>query len=219
MRIDLREATYDEWLTFIFDHPVPPAWEDHDSSQAWYWQGDLQLVVDPIKQISFLTRFTQSADEILGRYTEDQIDQGLWYIFSAGGEAEFYDHLWNPKVPWELRERCIAALPQLWPRLFEQADVGTMSYMLWDSLAHPYDHGRRKPGDHPEDHRVQDAICDALRSQLSSTLGPTQYAALHGLGHLRHPDTQNIIEGFLGRSDIGDDLREYAAKILAGAFQ
>jgi hypothetical protein len=38
-----------------------------------------------------------------------------------------------------------------------------------------------------------------------------QTAALHGLGHLHHPDTNELVQSYLARNpSITPDLREYA---------
>jgi hypothetical protein len=218
MVIDLRTASFDEWIGFIFNHP--PAMESNgDTEQEWYWDPELEVLVDPTRQIVFITDICTSASRLLNRFSAPEIDQGLWYMFSAGGEDEFWRHLWNPGVAWELRERCIAAIPCLWPELFERADVGSMAFMLWDSIAYDYYCGNRHPGDDSEDHRVQDAMFRALLRQLSSSVPATQQSALHGLGHLRHPDTQSQVLQFLTQSDLDADTRAYADNILAGKFQ
>jgi hypothetical protein len=215
--MDLRAVPFDAWLAFIFDHPVRLPGDEE--TKAWYWTQDLDISIDPIRQIVFLTRFCDDPTPVLARYSVAEIDQGLWYIFSGGGEDITYRLLWSPEVPWELRERCIAAIPNLWPALFEVADVGTMSYMLWDSLAYGYYCGNCHPGDDPEDHRVQDSMHAALKSQLASEHPLTQRAALHGLGHLSHPDLADDINEFLNRPYLDEEIREYAAAILAGEFQ
>lgn len=187
MIVDLREVDFESWLKAIFEHPVPA----RRNSDEWYWAFDVEIVVDPRRQLDFLTRMCSEADVLLKLFSREQIDQGLWFIFGAAGEEYFGRHLWNQDIPWATRQECILFLPRLWPGLFERADVGSMSYMLWDSLAYDYDRGPLNPQRDPEARRVQDAMFRALTEQLLSDMPETQGAALHGLGHLRHPSTSN----------------------------
>lgn len=131
MILDLRDVDFEPWLQSIFDHPVPPT----RNANEWYWQDDLEILVDPTRQIELLTDMCSEAERLLKLFTLEQIDQGLSFIFSAG-EEYFSRHLWNTNVAWPVRQACILAIPKLWPKLFEQVDVGTVSYMLWDSLAY-----------------------------------------------------------------------------------
>ena len=212
MILDLREVGWTDWLKAVFDHPVPVT----RNADEWYWDSDLQLLVNPRVQIEFFARMCSEPGVLLDLFTLDQIDQGLWYIFGAGGEDDFSHHLWNADVPWAIRQRAISSIPKLWPGLFERADVGSMSHMIWDSLAYDYDGGPLYPEGDAEAKRVQDAMFRALTEQLVSDVAETQSAALHGLGHLRHPSTARELRSFLVRPSLDEDVRAYARAIMQG---
>jgi hypothetical protein len=219
MPIDLQAISYEDWIEFIFDHHAPYSLdEEEERPKAWYWEDPPDPTIDPVRQVHYLTRLCREASPLLRVYTPEQIDQGLWYIFSAGGADEFYEQIFNPVVPWKDRAACIATLPELWPGLFEREDVGTMSYMLWDSVAYGFDCGNLTPGDDPDHHRIQEAMLAALTFQLESEASITQYAALHGLGHLCHPDSAVRIAAFLETRTMTPEIRTYAEKVLTGQF-
>lgn len=212
MILDLRSGDFETWLNAIFDHPVPA----NRGSDQWYWNHDLEILVNPTRQLEFLARTCSEAGVLLKTFTPEQIDQGLWFIFGAGGQEYFSRHLWNTGIPWAVRQACILAIPKLWPGLFERADAGTMSYMLWDSLAYDYDDGPLNPqGDH-EAQRVQEAMFRALCEQLGSEVSETQIAALHGLGHLGHPSTARELTAYMRRPNVDEENRTFARAVLAG---
>ena len=205
--LDLRNLAFEDWVRAIFDHPAPAT----PDGEEWYWTDlDFELAADPDQQIEHLSEFCRDASFLLDSFSVRQIDQGLWLIFGSAGDDEFYGHLWNADVPWELRSGCIRSIPRLWPALFERADVGAMSYMLWDSLAYDYQSYERQPEYDFEAKRVQDAMFAALEEQLASNVPATQYAALHGLGHLRHAGTVELLGRYMNRPDIDDELRRDA---------
>jgi hypothetical protein len=58
---------------------------------------------------------------------------------------------------------------------------------------------------------MQDVIFETLNRILRLDSVPCQTAALHGLGHLHHPDTERVIEQYLqGNPMVSPKLRDYA---------
>lgn len=124
-------------------------------------------------------------------------------------------------MPWDERHACIRALPELYAGLLEvmeerEDDRGSAMYMLPDFLAFPYDLGSRSR-DHEGDRQVQDALLDAFIRMLRSRSPATWVAALHGLGHLKHPDGPAVIRAFLRtHPHLEDGLRSYAERAMEG---
>jgi hypothetical protein len=217
MSPDLRNASYDAFVAFVFDH-----YPEDEVDNKWYWHLDEDVEVDPRRVVEHLTRMCTHASQLLDEYTPMQVAEGLNYVFGAGGSSEFRDQFWNPDVPWPERRRCILAIPRLYHDVLERDPdgVGGCAYMLWDSIAYDYYCGNRDPGRNPEDARVQDAMLEALTSMLASDHPETQRGALHGLGHLSHRDSSRVIRDFLssGRA-IEPAVRTYGAQVLEGHFQ
>jgi hypothetical protein len=217
MNADLRNATYDEFLQFVFDH-----YPEDDVDKKWYWQLNEDVQIAPGRAVEYLTRMCTGAAQLLDRYTPMQIAEGLNYLFGAGGSSEFRDQLWNSDVPWPHRRRCILAIPRLYTDVLERDrdGVGGCAYMLWDSIAYDYHCGNRDPAKDPEDARVQDAMLEALRSMLASNHPETQRGALHGLGHLNHRNSARVIRDFLSSDrSLTPEVRAYGAQVLEGNFQ
>jgi hypothetical protein len=211
-RFDLRAVGYDEWLAFVFDHPVPPV-----GVEEWYLQAEVQIDADPGQQVAFLARLFLEPEILARRYTPGQIEQGFWFLFGGGGSKWFRDALWDPSVPWEVRQRCIKALPELYARLFKSCALDTIPFMLPDLLADEYRFDFRHPDTDEEDRRVQEALFAAFRRMLDARDPGTQEAALHGLHHLAHPAGKQAIRRWLdSQSKLSREMRIYAEEVLAG---
>lgn len=214
---DLRNASFDEWLNAVFNHAAR-AGRRRDVHKAWYMSQDVEFIVDPARQIRFLTQLFEAPEILPQRYSTEQIEEGFWFMFSAIGKEWFRDALWNSEVPWAAREACIQAVPTLYERLFtREEDADGVAWMLWDLIAFDYDCGNRDPAASEEDRRVQDAMLDAMRRMLlGSDSSLAQSAALHGLFHLNHRNGPELIRHYLKSRRIGLELRSYAQNVLAG---
>ena len=217
MNTDLRNASYDGIVAFVFDH-----WPEDEVDDKWYWNLQDDVLIEPHQAIAFLTQLCNRSAELLDQFTPEQIAEGLSYVFGAGGQFEFYNHFWNPSVPWPERRACIQAIPKLYTKVFERDLDGLQvcAFMLWDSIAYDYCCGNCDPTTDAEDARVQDTMFEALVSMLSSDHPRTLSGAIHGLGHLEHRDGNGAIRDLLSSSrPIPSDVRTYAAKVLEGHFQ
>jgi hypothetical protein len=209
-RIDLGGMPFNNWLIFVFDRPVTP------TREAWYTSGAWEIDLDPARHIANLSQVFRQPEALIGRYSPGQIEQGFWFLFGPG-VPWFEGLLWDAAVPWETRQECIAALPGLYALLFERCALDTIPYMLPDLLASDYRAGLRQPAASEEDRRVQQALFGAFGEMLTSGHPGTQRAALHGLGHLSHPRTPDLVRAYLeARPELDPALRRYARYALAG---
>jgi hypothetical protein len=70
------------------------------------------------------------------------------------------------------------------------------------------------------DAQIQQAIFETLCRVLKLESRECQKSALHGLGHLNHPLTEQTIEAYLNeQSRIDEELKEYAFKCITGEIQ
>ena len=217
MSPDLRNATYEQVIDFVFDH-----YPEDEVDDKWYWKLEDDVQMDPRQAIGFLARLCTHTDEVVTQFTLAQIAEGVNYLFGAGGRIEFGAQLWNPEVPWPERRGCIQAIPNLYAQIFERDSegIGGCAYMLWDAIAYDYYCGNRDPAKSAEDARVQDAMFEALTSMLRSNHPETLRGAIHGLGHLRHRESNRAIRELLSSSrDLTPEVRGHAAQVLEGHFQ
>ena len=67
---------------------------------------------------------------------------------------------------------------------------------------------------------MQDAIFEALVQILRLDSLTCQRAALHGLGHLRHRETEKAVQDFLDRNpNLSEDDRTYAHACAKGTMR
>ncbi len=215
MPIDLRRASFDDWLRFVFDHEPVPENATGDARKEWYWSLDSMdgVVVDPSRQISYLRRLFERPT-VLANFSPAQIDQGFWCMFGGWGDDTFRKQLWNRRVLWDERAAAIRAIEVLYRDLFALEEIGTSGFMLWDLLAYDYYSGRRSPETGFEDARVQQVMFETLDRMLLADSESTQLAALHGLHHLRHPECMETVRRFLAVPDRNQKVIEYAERVL-----
>jgi hypothetical protein len=216
MPLDLRTATYDEFVTFVFAH-----YPEDEVDDKWYWKLEAEVEMEPRRAIAYLTDVLLGGKALLDSYTARQVAEGLNYLL-GGHASDFLDQLWNTEAPWPERERCIKAIPSIYADVLETDPdgVGGCAYMLWDWVAYAYYCGNRDPHTDPEDARVQDAMFGALTSMLTARHPETQRGAVHGLGHLTHRQSGQAIRDFLSSDlPVNAEIRQYAARVLEGHFQ
>jgi hypothetical protein len=214
---DLRAATDEEISSVVFDHPVVPG-----ETTAWWWAiDDATVVIEPRRALAYMADLFNAPDGLMDRYSAEQIDQGFWFMFSAAAEDVFGLQLWSPREPWEDRERCIRALPRLFQALFEpmlfllEDYYASAMFMLPDFIAYMSDTRVTRHGD--DARRVCQALLDAFGEMLRSGHDATRTAALHGLGHLAHPDRADVIRDFVqANPGLDPELREYAERAMVG---
>jgi hypothetical protein len=105
-------------------------------------------------------------------------------------------------------------MANLFRRFFSDTPLYTASFMWWDLVVETDVYAK---GDPEEYARVREAIFATLCDILGSDSEHCQRAALHGLNHLRHPRTQEVVDGFLGsHPDLAPALVTYAQECREG---
>ncbi len=202
--------SFDEWVKFTFDHPV--------TDPAWYWSDSWDEFWDawsegfaPEQQLRYATQLFQGASVLLiGTYSIEQINQGLTMLLSGPTDFRIADLIWSRQLSLPVREGCIASMVRLFQSVFSRVVVEHACFMWWDEL---------REWDHQEDRdpRSKEAILTALELILNLPSRDCQMSALHGLGHLRHPDKEKIIRGYVQRhSELDEEIREYAQAAIEG---
>ncbi|GAB4477987.1 MAG: hypothetical protein Kow00124_21860 [Anaerolineae bacterium] len=222
MSKELTDLSFEDWLAYVFDHPVEdPAW--YWDPQAEWWDARR----DPVTTIAYITRAFEQIEDVAALYTEGQIAQGLWFLVDSSSEHMLA--LLDEAVPLAARLRCIRSfyrvyealfLPRCSSRLIEPGDspppdpLDLICYMWWDIL--PVTAQPDKPGRHPIDFTALEVMAQTLA--LDSPL--CAQAALHGLGHWQpyYPDeVQHLIDEFLVRHpDLAPELVAYAHQARSG---
>ncbi len=214
---DLRKATFEEFLTFLFDRDVIPIPANGSGApEPWYWHAEVAF--DPARVASFYINLFTTPRTVLQKCSLEQLDQGFWAIQSSNIECAVTEIIWDQKLPFEIRESCVRSMFHLYELLFSEVSLEASAEMWWDSLAYDWHCGNRVRAKGGEDQLMQDVMFETLSKILQLPSEECQAAALHGLGHLHHPDTSALIVAYLAqRPEIGSDLKQYA--LAAARFE
>jgi len=204
------------WVGFVFDHPV--------SKLKWY-EADNCLVWDdsPEHLVMFIAESFERSGELLQRFSDAQVDQGLWFLLFSDYMAGFG----NSAVPLSLRQRGLESFIPLFegmmvkrcsPHLSHLGEQGanplnSSCYMWWDHFRF---HGNFNSA-HCFDNDPE--ILNVMRRLLTIPHDACRESALHGLGHWHNYNSRasGIIEEFLSLSpDLRSELVEYAQNARLG---
>jgi hypothetical protein len=233
------ENTFERWVEFVFDHPVPV-----DQSESWYWNHDFVSgefwddEQDPALTLTYLTRLFDSPTFLKDRYSGAQIDQGLYYLIDSGLSSHMFV-LRDTSLPWPDRRAGFDAMCSLYSDLMALVygnELGHLvcqldperphhaCYMWWDVI--PISARLEALDGSPEDpfqEQINDAVLHIFRETLKLESEACLESVLHGLGDWWWdiPDeTEPIVRRFLAtRHDISDELRRYAELAALGKVQ
>jgi hypothetical protein len=212
---------YQEWLTHVFDHEV-------NSTQypEWYSSPDApKFVAEPVEIVELLGQTFLYAGRDLTKYTDEQVNQGIWYMASIGG-SDFTMALKSSKVSLAKRIETIRNIFHLYSDCFAKRCTETLShvdeqgaplnsscYMFWDISYLAYF------TDTPDGEQMQDAALDVLQKILTIKHRACQESALHGLSEFAFtcPEkTHQIVDQFLSTTKLDDKLLAYALNAREG---
>jgi hypothetical protein len=197
--VDPTERSFDEWLEFVFNHPV--------TDPEWYRLGEFDLgwAGDPNRFLAFVTQLFQDPDVLLDKYSAEQIDQGFGYLLGLEGLERW---IWEKAIDSTLRTECVMSMVNVFERLFKNASYSDACYMWWDHL--------RYFGKNP-DPKVKEAMLKALSQILEIDSQNCQISALHGLGHIKHSEKSKVIEEFLNsHPELDEKTKSYAKAAMKG---
>jgi hypothetical protein len=187
---DLTGVSFNEYVDFIFDKPVPQAHE----TEKWYWNVDIVFSPDEIAN-HYIQLFTEPVF-LLSRFLKPELEEGFWAIQSGNLGCDVSHIIWHQYLPFATRENCVRSMFHLFERLFAIEPMETAANMWWDSLCYGWHCGNRLRSNGGDDQRMQDVMLETLSQILHLQSLSCQVDALHGVGHLHHPDTEEIIRRY-----------------------
>lgn len=205
---DISRCSFEEFVDFLFEHditPVPPSKDE--KPDPWYWRAE--VTHDTSRVLGFYVRLFENPEFLLARFTKEQLEQGFWAIISGNIACAVTEVIWEKDVQFEERAACVRSMYHLYERFFLKEPLETSSHMWWDSLAYDWHCKNRSRENGGEDELMQDVMFETLERILVLPSEECQAAALHGLGHLHHPKTQEVIDRFLSRP-LSPELGDYA---------
>ena len=107
-------SRYQEWLKHVFDHEVT------DKLPQWYFAEDAPLFETSDNEMTELINQTfLNAGKDLDRYTDAQVDQGIWYLAgTVTSGSDFMSALASSEVPLTKRVEAIGNIFYLYSDCF-----------------------------------------------------------------------------------------------------
>ncbi len=181
------ELSHDEWVRFVFDHPV-----QFDGLPEWYWDLSFEFEyaweakVRPATKLQYATRLFGETARLPEQYTPEQIDQG-WFLILGPTFLAIGPRLRDEQIPLRLREDCITAMLGVFRDLFTDYPDLHACWLWWDVVTAWTGH----------DPDFNNALLMTMSEVLQLPSLACQKSALHGLGHLAHPQRPNVIGRYL----------------------
>jgi len=214
---------FEDWLKVRFDRPV--------GEKPWYYDSD-DLPADPPREISlrYLHKLFSENGQLLEQYSDRQVNDGLYYLFSPGNSSEIFSLL-DAELPLAERLRAVDAVYLLYKDCFfarcsrklthldKELDVSVngICYMLWDIAALPVH------ADKPEYKEINAACLAVMEKALQLDHEACRESALHGLGHAARyspAEVGRVIDSFLKSAvNISPGLLRYAKAARSGMIQ
>jgi catechol 2,3-dioxygenase-like lactoylglutathione lyase family enzyme len=205
--LSLSSKTFEEYVRFFFDRAVVPDdehfnWYLTDLDGAKYDEIDRS---EPAVLVGYMTRLFSDFAAIVAGYSPAQVDQGVWGIW--GEAVRSYELVFDTSVPLSQRLACIRSMYVVYKDCvptFPAAPGLSGFNMWWDLLLHgfwtaprEFVHGTYR-GDFSkldEESRIMlDEMFETLKLILTLPNHECQHAALHGLGHLHHPQVPQLVQ-------------------------
>ena len=215
----MKQLSLSDWIAHVFDHPV--------SEPAWHWEsGAPEWGYNAERDIGFITDAFERSGELLKPFSDEQLNQGFWYLVSNSC-SEFMYSLVEPKVAPALRLRALHSFVPLFeqvmaarcsPHLSHLDEHGAnplngACYMWWDIL--PI-HGC--PG-LPERAEFDSEVLGVFKQLLLIRHDACRESALHGVSEwaIYYPNVANIVDDFLAQTTgLRPELVTYAQSAKVG---
>lgn len=212
--IDLRKADLRQFEAFIFDHQAPESEQDKE----WYFDRNLWIEYDEQRNVELFMELFKESEALHERYSRDQLEQGCWAMMGGGMVGNVHQLIWDSELDTGKKERLIESVFDLYANLFSSDPLDTACDMWWDSLAYDFNPmNLADPEGNDEHRRVRDAMFHTLTQILQLESPACQRAALHGLNHVLHPETETVVNEYLARHPaLTKEDREYALACSRG---
>jgi hypothetical protein len=204
--VDLTQSSFDDFIAFLFDRDVSLESQGRD---YWYWHVEVEF--DAKKIAAYYVQLFRQPEFLLERFTKAQLDEGFWAIQVENLDCSVNRIINDSDLPLSVREDCIRSMTDLFTRLFAKGKFDTSVWMWWDSLCYDWNCRNRNRERGGKDLELQDIYFQTLADVLAIASWTCQEAALHGLGHLHHPQTSELIGRFIdGHGSLTEEQKKYA---------
>ena len=224
---DLRGCSFEQFVRSAFDHPCPA---EERGPNWWHTEpvDEVNLLTDAPRQLEHARTLFLDPLVLQTRFglSVEQIDQGFWFLaigdYAPDYQPFFSAPLWSEDVDLDLRRSCVAAMFDLYEKLFSSVRADSASSMWWDLLGtFTIEQRNNLPTLRPHPIPAQESVRREMVETLARILGlpapHCQVAALHGLNHIATAEEREpLIDRYLASAAIDATLREYAHACCSG---
>lgn len=233
MNYDLRNASFEEFLDFLFDHPVTeryrkesPVVSEKLTDRRWYdrigFPGEPKVLHTAEWTADHYTVLFERPEILLDRYSRDQIAQGFDLVagcLTASFDAGLGRLLVDRSIELERRLRLAEALYPLHDRLFVGNDLTSVAGGLWFGLGIAIGVHGKPESEYGEDTTDLAQIKGALFTVLCRLLDHKEVrfvdAAMLGMKGIEHWKTPVALRACLNsRDDLGEETRNHALFLI-----
>lgn len=235
--------SFDEWVQFVFDHPVPV---DIGKGPNWYHTNNTSYEASrPSVLVDYSTHLFKEFKTVTRPYSYAQVNQAVWFLIPSSGSLDptLNQCLMNDPILPEIglsedekrvdlgkRLECIHAMYYVFADYLVQPEIKVIEtgfFMWWDFICGDFwgsvnrHHETEGPLFGWPEGVTYDQLWDDERS-IFETMFDTlvrilqvdgvQNCALHGLGHLHHPQVPTVVQKFI--DDHRPDTSEEGLKWL-----
>jgi hypothetical protein len=207
--LDLSSKTFEEFVAFFFARELVPDDEQFDYflREPSGQQYDEAAPSSPDVVVGHMTKLFSEFGRIAPQYSLAQLDQGVWGIL--GANLRLHELVWDSAVPLPQRLQCIRSMFSVFSDFVSASKVEvrqTGFCMWWDLILHDFwarqaveqrsEGGGRSRLD-TESRLLLDVMFETLKRTLDLPDWNSQECALHGFGHLHHPDVSRTVQDFI----------------------
>jgi hypothetical protein len=202
---DIRNASFEEFVEFLFDRePYEGHWELDD------------VAFDALQSIKFYIQLFNEPAFLFDKFRREQLEQGFWAIQGPNLDLAAGVLIADKNIPLELRLEFIKSMYNLYRDFYSTDALVTSSHMWWDGVISAYRFHARS-GNRDEGAIIRNTMFETLSRILELDSSECKGAALHGLGHLHHSDTERVIKAYLeAHPELDEGWKSYALACITG---
>jgi hypothetical protein len=207
--VDISRYPFDQFVGFLFAREVPESKPESGKREPWYWNTEVTFIPEQI--CMYYMQLFHDPEFLVERFSKAQLEEGFWAIQASILNCSTPNILVDTELPFAVRAECIRSKFDLFKNLFAHESLDTSVHMWWDSHCYDWHSGNRNRDLGGEDLQLQDIFFETLAKILFLDSETCQGAALHGLGHLHHPGTGELVDRYLReRPSLTTEWKAYA---------
>jgi hypothetical protein len=200
---DITNSSLDEFTDYLFAH----------QTYEYLWEFD-SLKFDPTLTTQLYIQLFNEPAFLFQQYSREQLERGFWTIQSCNLEIAAGHLLATEDIPLDMRLSLIGSIYNLFKDFYAVDSLETSGYMWWDGMISDYYLQRNHKS---EESVILDAMLETLFRILNLESPFCRSAALHGLGHLVHPQKEDRINRYLDlHPELDEGTRAYAKACITG---